>query len=86
MGRGSRLRILFGASIVGTIGILVHSNLLIAVAVLLLIFSGVRFPHSAPTNYTEKFGPPEPDDPDSDEAPSSPFNLKPEDFDNPKSK
>ncbi len=49
-----------GACIIGTIGVVVHSNILIGCAVVLLILSCIRSRHSAPTNYAEKFGPPDP--------------------------
>ena len=61
MNRWSRLRILLGACIIGTIGILAQSNILIAASVILLVFSGVRYKQTPATNYTEKFGPPDPD-------------------------
>ena len=60
MARATRLKILLGACIIGMIGMIVHSNLLFGGAVLLLLFSGIRYPQSTPTNYTEKFGPPDP--------------------------
>ncbi len=44
------------------IGVIADSNLLIVGAVVLVISSCVRYPQSTPTNYTEKFGPPDPSD------------------------
>ena len=72
MGRGPRLKILLGACIIGTIGVIVHSNLLISGAVVMLLLSCVRYRQSAPTNYTEKFGPPDPSDLSADEI-ATPF-------------
>lgn len=62
MTRGSRLRILLGACIVGGIGVFADSKVLISASVLLLIFSCVRYRQTPPTNFTEKFGPVDPDD------------------------
>jgi hypothetical protein len=60
MSRGTRLKILLGASIIGIIGVVTHSNILIGCAVFLLLLSCLRYRASPPTNYTEKFGPAEP--------------------------
>ena len=60
MGRKARFKILLGACIIGMIGTITHSPILIGGAVVLMLLSGVRYPHSPPTNYTEKFGPPDP--------------------------
>lgn len=62
MTRGSRLRIFLGACIVGGIGVIADSKVLISASVLLLIFSCVRYRQTPPTNYTEKFGPADPDE------------------------
>lgn len=62
MSRGSRLRILLGSCIIGSIGVFAHSTLLIIAAVALLVLSCVRYSTTPPTNYREKFGPPDPDE------------------------
>lgn len=72
MGRGSRLKILLGACIIGIIGIVVHSSLLVGAAVVLLLLSCLRNSPHVPTNYTEKFGPADP----SAESNATPFNVE----------
>ena len=66
---------MLGACVIATIGILIDSNILFVTAVVLLLFSSARYPQSAPTNYTEKFGPPDPDDEAAD-PPVTPFTEK----------
>lgn len=51
-----------GACIIGAIGVLARSTLLIAASVVLLILSCIRYKPSPPTNYSEKFGPADPEE------------------------
>ena len=60
MSRKARLKILLGACIIGMIGTITHSNILIGGAVVLMLLSCIRYAQTPPTNYTEKFGPPDP--------------------------
>lgn len=82
MGRASRFRILLGASIIVTVGVLLDSNLLTVVALLLVLFSCIR-PKGKPsvvTNYTEIYGSAEDDDEEATTAKQTPFNTKLEDI------
>lgn len=72
MGRASRFRIMLGAAIICGISMLTEVRWLSFAAFILVVLSCFRLKEKPATNYTELYGPPEPDD----DPPSTPFNTK----------